>query len=152
MSCMFIKVPSSVTTAQELLGEETVDALRRDFEGNYYMLAQILCDRLTEMGYSVSLLTFRNGNVTEDGGVRVWSQFHRTYRIYTHHSIVLFGDVVLDLQHSNKLFKTADYVSVLYELNPKLRVDQTMSGAWYDVHGEASPVTVARLTSAKGGW
>lgn len=134
----------------ELLSVQDVFELRRNFDGDCFNLATYLYHSLNSAGILASFITFKNGNPFLDGGIHVWSDLTKRNEVYTHHSVVLLGDCVMDLLHTDRLIKTTEYVKKLKADNPKLRVDQTTSGIWYTAAGHERPIEMKSLLS--GNW
>jgi hypothetical protein len=113
----------------EIFGEETIQQLRIDFKDNCLGLAREIKNTFNLQGYLAEVITFKNGNAFLDGGIRISST------VYTHHAIVLMGEWIIDLLHSDNIIKTKNYIVELQKYNPKLRIDYTLSTGWYTQDG-----------------
>lgn len=98
-----------------------LDRIRACYLGNCLDAAIVMKDILNKNGVRAEILTFRNGN---DWGIRV---FNNTY---TFHCVTFLGDTIIDVLHSDNIFKTKDYVEMLLRDNSKLRVDISLSTGW----------------------
>ena len=116
------------TSLIDIFGTDTIKQLRIDFKSNCVDLAKVIKSTFNRQGYLAEIITFKNGNAF-DGGIRVKDN------IYTHHAIVLMGEWIIDLLHSNDIIKTKDYIIELQRYNPKLRIDYIMSTGWYTNDG-----------------
>lgn len=114
----------------DIFGADTLNQLRIAFKGNCVGLAETIKNTFNAQGYLAEIITFKNGNAFLDGGIRINSD-----HIYTHHTIVLMGEWIIDLLHSNNIIKTKDYIIELQKYNPKLRIDYTLSTGWYTDDG-----------------
>ena len=133
--------------ATEIYSQHDIDSLRRQFDGNCYNLAFALAKQLHDHGIIASLVTFRNGT---KNGITVWSDLDNCYKTYGFHAVVLLGDCIMDLSHTDRLISTSEYVERLKGNNSKLRIDQSMTGVWYTGDGYECPVTLESLSS--GVW
>lgn len=114
------------SSLKDAFGADMIKQLRADFKDNCLGLAEVIRGSLMRQGYIAEIITFKNGNAFLDGGIRVGSG-----RIYTHHTVVLMGEWVIDLLHSDNVIKTKNYINRLKKHNPKLRIDYTLSTGWY---------------------
>ena len=78
-----------------------------------------------------------------DGGIEVYG------RTYTHHTVVLMGEWVIDVLHTSEIIKTKDYILELHKNNPELRIDYTMSTCWYTDEGFPYKPTIDYLLEYK---
>lgn len=113
----------------EIFGVDTINQLRVDFKSNCFGLAKFIKNTFNTQGYLAELITFKNGHLLLDDCIRIKENS------YTHHTIVLMGEWVIDLLHSNNTIKTKDYIIELQKDNPKLRIDYTLSTGWYTDEG-----------------
>lgn len=112
-----------------IFGEEHTSKMREDFNNNCYGLADTIKRVMDDNQILAEIITFKNGNVFVDEGIKVYNN------VYTHHTVVLMGEWVIDLLHTDEIIKTKDYILKLKENNPKLRIDYTLSTCWYTADG-----------------
>ena len=114
----------------DIFGFDTINQLRVAFKDNCVGLAEVIKNIFNSQGYLAEIITLKNGNAFLDGGIRIDSD-----HIYTYHVIVLMGEWVIDLLHTDNIVKTKDYLIELQKNNPKLRIDYTLSTCWYTDDG-----------------
>lgn len=114
----------------DIFGVDTINQLRIAFKDNCVGLAEVIKNMLNKQWYLAEIITFKNDNAFLDGEIRIDSD-----HIYTHHAIVLMGEWIIDLLHSDNIIKTKDYIIELQRYNPKLRIDYTLSTGWYTDDG-----------------
>lgn len=138
-------------TVTNIIKDEFVDPIRIEFDGNCTGCAASLADELiSDQSVICSCVTFKNGSAFADTGVVVRDELAGEDKIYTHHTVLLFGECIMDILHSDRLVATAEYVKSLQEKNPKLLVDDTMTGSWINTSGWPIKITLERLLS--GNW
>jgi hypothetical protein len=113
-----------------IFGADTLSQLREEFKDNCVGLAQTVKMIMNTNGFLAEIITFKNGNAFLDGGITI-----NLDHTYTHHAVVLMGDWVIDVLHTDKIIKTKDYIIELQKHNPKLRIDYTLSTGWYTDNG-----------------
>lgn len=113
-----------------IFGADTLRQLREEFKGNCVGLAEVVKDILNAGDFLAEIITFKNGNAFLDGGITI-NLVHN----YTHHAVVLMGEWVIDILHTDKIIKTKDYIIELQKYNPKLRIDYMLSTGWYTDDG-----------------
>lgn len=129
----------------EIFPADEIKDYRKAYSGNCYDLACELQSRLFASGIISSVLTFKNGNAFNPDGFVVKDELSGVYNTYTYHSVVMLGDCVIDMFHSDNLLSTSKYVKDLLELNDKLKVSQPMSGIWWDKNGLEFQMSVEYL-------
>lgn len=112
-----------------IFGADTLRRLREEFKDNCVGLAEVVKDILNAGNFLAEIITFKNGNAFLDGGIKILDH------TYTHHTVVLMGEWVIDILHTDKIIKTRDYIIELQKYNPKLRIDYTLSTGWYTDDG-----------------
>ena len=113
-----------------IFGADTLRQLREEFKDNCVGLAEVVKDILNAGDFLAEIITFKNGNAFLDGGITI-----NLDNNYTHHAVVLMGEWVIDILHTDKIIKTRDYIIELQKYNPKLRIDYTLSTGWYTDDG-----------------
>ena len=113
-----------------IFGADTLRQLREEFKDYSVGLAEVVKDILNANGILAEIITFKNGNAFLDGGITI-NLVHN----YTHHAVVLMGEWVIDILHTDKIIKTRDYINVLQKYNPKLLIDYLLSTGWYTDDG-----------------
>lgn len=130
MVAMLMEIPyGEYASLSDIFGSDAINQLRKDFKNNCTSLAEAIKYTFNRQEYLAEIITFKNGNAYSDGGITV------NGNNYTHHTIVLMGEWIIDLLHSDNIIKTKDYVIELKRHNPKLRIDYTMSTGWYTNEG-----------------
>ncbi|GEM_PF-5222179 len=113
---------------------EVLRKLRKEYENNCFGLAEAIVrsGMGTEDGKMIlaSVITFKNGHTLN----LKMKDRNGTVRTFSHHSVVLLGEYIMDVLHQDKLFKTKDYIDMLKKDNPELRLD-TMMSFWYTDDG-----------------
>lgn len=89
---------------------------------NCYEAACEIAKWLTGHGVRCSVVTYKNGTVSADGSLKVWNEYTQEYENHTHQSVVLLGDSLIDVFHSDKLLKTPDYIRGPGDNNAKLTI------------------------------
>lgn len=112
-----------------IFGADTLRKLREEFKDNCIGLAEVVKYILNANGFLAEIITFKNGNAFLDGGIKI------NLDIQTHHAVVLMGEWVIDILHTDKIIKTRDYITELQKYNPKLRIDYMLSTGWYTDDG-----------------
>lgn len=120
-----------------------VDTLCKEFPNDCFGLALKLREIFIQAGVLAEYVTLKNGNAFSDGGILV------NNKRYTHHTVVLMGEWVIDLLNSTKGLSTKKYIEKLERDNPKLRIDYTMSTYWYDNDGFPIQLTLEDLKNYK---
>ena len=117
-----------------IFGADTLRQLREEFKDYSVGLAEVVKDILNANGILAEIITFKNGNAFLDGGIKINLDYNYTHPA-THHAVVLMGEWVIDILHTDKIIKTRDYINVLQKYNPKLRIDYLLSTGWYTDDG-----------------
>lgn len=110
----------------ELFGADKLSEFREKFHNDCMELAWSVKNMLNTKGFLAEVITFKNGNAFADGGILIDADHS-----YLYHTVVLMGEWVIDILHTDKVIKTKDYILGLQEYNPKLRIDYSMSSCWY---------------------
>lgn len=131
----------------ELFRPKDISYFRNKYNNNCFGFAQHCCAMLTEGNVLCSMLTFKNGHNFVDDGIKVWDDINHKHNLYTHHSVVLLGDCIMDMLHSDRLISTQEYVRGLEKDNPNLQLDNAMTGCWYNSEGYPVKVTLDNLKS-----
>ena len=128
------EIPPSII-GKKLNDELIMDGKPFDFVGEYrkmfekeggsYPVAATLSRDLKFSGVLAELFTFKNGNAFLDGGLTIGD------KNYLYHSVVILGEALIDIIHSDVFLSTKEYIKDLKKDNPKLRFDYTMSTCWY---------------------
>ena len=127
----------------EIFGDERIKLFREKFDNNCFEVADIIKGIMNQNGIIAEIITFKNGNSFMDGGIEVHG------RTYTHHTVVLMGEWVIDVLHTSEIIKTKDYILELHKNNPELRIDYTMSTCWYTDEGFPYKPTIDYLLEYK---
>lgn len=115
-------------SVEEVLNMKEIDELRDEYSEDAVEFAMILCSVFAvKFNRLCSWVTFRNGTSSHPKKVEVPDGRDRYY-----HTVLLFGDVVLDLLNSDVLQSTKVYVQRLKEDNPTLWIDQHSTGFWVE--------------------
>lgn len=109
-----------------------IEQLRKDFANDCYGLAQLLTMIFMNSGVLASVVTFKNGHSLN---LKVKDLYNDRINTYPYHSVIMLGNCVIDLLHSDKYISTTKYVKELKKLNPELRLDLYMTEQWYDLSG-----------------
>ena len=125
----------------EVIGKDSIKELRKTYHNNCYELALALKCIFNRNNILAEVITFKNGSAFN--GINV------NGNTYTHHTVVLLGDSLIDLLHSDKFILTADYITKLKEDNSQLRIDYTLSTGWYDKDGYKYNPTLQDLIKYK---
>jgi len=120
----------SYKDVNDLFSKDTVDKVREHFKENCTGAANLLRDILDENNILASTITFKNGHAFVDEPLKVFG--HK----YTHHSLTLVGNGIIDILHSDKIFQTKEYIEMLEKDNPKLRIDSDLSMGWFTQEGD----------------
>ena len=123
----------------EIFGEDTIKEFRKNYKGKCYEVAEIIKTSLNSNGFIAEIITLKNGNAFLDGCINV------SDNVYTHHTVVLMGEWIIDVLHTDNIVKTKDYILELQEDNPKLRIDYTLSTCWYTKEGLPYKPTIQDL-------
>ena len=113
-----------------IFGADTLRQLREKFKDNCIGLAEVVKNIMNANDILAEIITFKNGNAFLGGDITI--DLHHNY---THHAVVLMGEWVIDILHTDKIIKTRDYIIELQKYNPKLRIDYTLSTGWYTDDG-----------------
>lgn len=127
----------------EIFGDEQIKLFREKFDNKCFEVADIIKGIMNQNGIIAEIITLKNGNAFLDGGIKV------SDRTYTHHTVVLMGEWVIDVLHTDDIIKTKDYIIEMQENNPKLRIDYTMTTCWYTDEGVAYKPTIQNLLDYK---
>lgn len=127
-----------------------LNRIRNDFKNNCFGLAETLVAVLIESTILATIITFKNGSAFSPDGLTVKNEIDNCLDIYTHHSVVLLGEGVIDLLHSDRIIKTSEYIEMLESLNNDIVIDTEMSGSWYNEFGVPVIVTIDYLRDYKG--
>ena len=119
---------STYKDVYDIFGEKIVKEFRKK-QGGCLDVAWGLKDIFNKNGILAEIVTFKNGNAFLDGGIKVYD------KVYMFHSVVLLGDGIVDILHTDAIVPTKVYIEELEEVNPKLRLDYTLSTCWYDDEG-----------------
>lgn len=104
-----------------------IQQIRTDYKIDCFGAAQFLKSLFNAKGFLAEIITFKNGNAF--AGINVYGN------VCTHHTVVLMGEWVIDILHSDKIIKTKNFIVELQKHNPNLRLDATMSTGWYSDAG-----------------
>lgn len=131
-------------TIEEFYDKSVVARLRKEYDNKCYDLANLLKRELNTAGVLAEVVTFKNGNslATE---LKVKNELENKVETYNYHSVVLLGNCVVDLLHTDRLISTKEYVGNLSKLNKNLRLDYLMGGFWYSDDGHKIQVNVDSL-------
>lgn len=131
----------------ELISESDIKELRKIYSDNCYTLACELYERIFNNGILCSTITFINGSSFRSGtkDLVVWNELNYEYVRYRFHSVLLLGEYIIDLLHSDKILDTSEYVCDLSRNNKYLSINQSMSGVWYDDLGAPFQVQLRYL-------
>lgn len=124
-------------------GKAAVQKLRKDFKHNSFGVAELIKEAFNANGIISKVITFKNGKAS-DRGINV------SGHISTWHTVVLTGEWVIDILHSDELIKTKDYIAELQRHNPKLRIDYKMSTDWHTEDGFLYRPSLDDLITYKG--
>lgn len=119
-----------------------LDGLRKEFHNNCYGLATELTAGFMSQGVLASTITFKNGHSLD---VKVNDYYDNDIKCYAFHSVILLGNCVLDILHSDKFISTSRYVKEMQKINPELRLDKFMTEPWYDENGYPMGLDIDKL-------
>ena len=125
----------------EVLGSNLIKKLRKTYHNNCHGLALVLKYMFNNNNILAEVITFKNGSAFN--GINV------NGNTYTHHTVVLFGDSLIDLLHSDDFILTAEYINKLQEDNSQLRIDYALSSGWYGKDGYKYNPTLQELIEYK---
>lgn len=144
MMIMMNELPyDACNSIYDIFLSDDIKMFREKYVNNCYGVAEVIKDSLNKSGYLAEIITFKNGNAFLDGGIKV------SNHTYTHHTIVLMGEWIIDVLHTDDIVKTKDYILELQKLNPKLRIDYTMSTCWYTNDGFPYKPSIQNLLEYK---
>lgn len=123
---------------------EDLNVLRETYSGNCIGLAHYVKSVCQANRVLSSVITFKNRNCFLEP-LRVTNELTNTECGYTHHSVVLLGDCIMDILHTDRLISTREYVKHLRELNPNVEVNLALSDGWYNSDGYSIPVDLDYL-------
>lgn len=122
---------------------DDIKMFREKYANNCYGVAEVIKDSLNKCGFLAEIITFKNENSFLEGGIKL------SNHVYTHHTIVLMGEWIIDVLHTDDIVKTKDYILELQKLNSKLRIDYTMSTCWYTNDGLSYEPSIQDLLEYK---
>ena len=120
-----------------------IPRVRDEYKDDCIDAAWAIKDILNENNILAEIMTLKNGNAFLDGGIKV---FNNTY---THHSVVLLGEVLIDVLHTDKILSTRKYLKTLMKNNPKLRIEHALSTYWYNSDGFTCKLDIQELLKYK---
>lgn len=142
MKVYFKEIPyDAYKDMNEVLDNNLIKKIRKAYHNNCYELALALKDMFNNNNILAEVITFKNGSAFNGININGNTQ--------THHTVVLLGDSLIDLLHSDDFILTADYITKLKEDNSKLRIDYTLSTGWYDKDGYKYNPTLQELIEYK---
>ena len=114
----------------EMFGDKNIISnVRKNYKGNCVDAAWFIKKSLNQNRILAEVITFKNGNAFLDGGICVFGNR------YSHHSVVLLGDGIIDILHTDKILQTKEYIEELEKNNPKLHIYHILSTGWYTDDG-----------------
>lgn len=132
-----------------LFSDIAIDGFRERYKNACYGVATLISKRLSNFDYLCSYVTFTCRNAISQGGITVWSELLNSNRIYEYHTVVLLGDCVMDILHSDRLISTSEYVRNLRDTNIGLEIDYDMSGHWVSGDGFKRQLSIDDLISGQ---
>lgn len=142
--CEYIYEDGSKVT--DILPEDMIANLRRKYADNCFDLAAEVGQQLLDAGLLCAVVTFRSGEFPDVNIITLWNEVEREHKSYLQHSVLLFGDCIMDLLHYDNLIRTETYFNSLWKNYPEIRVVQELSGIWYTEDGYECDITIERLS------
>ena len=105
-----------------------VEGFRRRY-GECLSIAEELKGIFNANGILAEIVTFKNGNAFLDVGIKVYD------KVYMFHCVLLLGDDIIDILHTDAIVPTKEYIEMLEKDNSKLRIDYSISTNWYNKAG-----------------
>lgn len=117
-----------------------IDGLRKDCYGSSAALSSELAGWILDSGDLASSITF----IKRNNYIKVMNDFTGNVEEYPSHSVVLYGEIIVDALCSDKVFRTKDYIERLEKLNGSVEISMTGS-SW--VSGDS--VIIPNINSLK---
>ena len=125
-----------------------LNVIRETYANNCVGLARYVKSLFQSCGVLSAVITFKNHDCFFSP-LKVTDELTNTERTYTHHSVVLLGDCIMDILHTDRLISTREYAKHIRELNPNVEVTLALSDGWFDSAGYLIPVDIDYLENYK---
>ena len=116
----------SKVSVKDLIQPNIVDDLRGS-RANSYTAAVTLVSYLVKRAVHCGVATINTGAIGVGGSMSVWDEFAQQMRFYTKHTVVVMGDFVIDVLHSDKLLKLDSYIDSLDNVDIHFAIENAAS-------------------------
>lgn len=116
-----------------------VEKLKQLYKDDCYGLASELVAGFMDSGVLAAVVTFKNGHSLD---ISINDYYNNEVKTYAFHSVVMLGNCLIDLLHSDRYISTSRYIKELKNLNPDLRLDTIMTEQWYDYDGQLVDLSI----------
>lgn len=123
-----------------------IDELKKEFRNDCYGLANELTMGFMASGVLAATITFKNGH---ELNLKVKDHYTNEIKTYAFHSVIMLGNCVIDLLHSDRYISTGRYIKEMKKLNPELRLDKFMTEQWYGDNGQPIMLDINALENYK---
>lgn len=116
------------------ISQDLILSMRKDMKSNCVGAAETLAEMFRSSGIIATCIMFKSRGNAFLNPLTVFNELTNENNIYTHHTIVLFGDCCMDLLHSDRIIPIKEYIEKLELLNVNgIRLDS--SSMMYNANG-----------------